>query len=264
MHEDNIPICYNTPYDQRELHLYFLHDVHLGSAQHSTAKLNAFLQMVADDPIAQVLVIGDMCENVVVGSKGDIFYQAYSPNEQKYRARDIFKTLHDAGKLLAVVPGNHERNRITHNTSMFPLYDACVMAGCEDIYRQHFAVVDIGVGRDLKSPEKCARQQHYVGFITHRAKDQVNFSTADTIDGIDFFAYGHDHQPKDRPRGKLVYDTHTKRLIRKTVEVINCGSFLDYGGYSVDNAHRVPADKMYMLVLLDRRRGMETRGFYLR
>ena len=47
------------------------------------------------------------------------------------------------------------------------------------------------------------------------------------------------------------------------VEVINCGSFMDYGGYAVDAAHRVAAQKMYMLRLLDQGRGMETKGFYL-
>lgn len=146
MLNDYQPILYTAPQTQDEMHLYFLHDAHMGNAEHSTARLNAFLKKVAEDPAAQVLVIGDMCENVVAGSKGDVFYQVCPPHEQKYRAKEIFADLHKAGKLLAVVPGNHERNRITRTTSMFPLYDACVMAGCEGLYRQHFAVIDIALG----------------------------------------------------------------------------------------------------------------------
>lgn len=264
MLDDYKPIFFHTPQEQSEVHVYFMHDVHIGSSTHSTAKLSAFLQMVKEDPLAQVLVIGDMGENVVPNSKGDIFYQVLSPHEQKYRIKEIFAELHSAGKLLAVVPGNHERNRITRLTSMYPLYDACVMAGCEDLYRQHFAVVDIAVGlRPRKSGVADGKQTHYAGFITHRAKDQVNFCTSDTVDGIDFFAYGHDHQPKDRPRGKLVYYPQNRVIKQKSVEVINCGSFTDYGGYAVDAAHRVAAQKMYMLRLLDQGRGMETKGFYL-
>lgn len=264
MLNDYQPILYTAPQTQDEMHLYFLHDAHMGNAEHSTARLNAFLQKVADDPAAQVLVIGDMCENVVAGSKGDVFYQVYPPHEQKYRAKEIFADLHKAGKLLAVVPGNHERNRITRTTSMFPLYDACVMAGCEGLYRQHFAVIDIALGyRPRMTGKSGGGQQHYVGYITHRAKDLVNFHTADTIDGIDFFAFGHDHNPKDKPRGKLVYDVNKKMLRQKTVEVINCGSFLDYGGYAADGGYRVPAQKLYMLRLLDKGRGMETVGFYV-
>lgn len=264
MYSDYQPIVYNAPQEQSELHLYFLHDVHLGSSEHSTAKLNAFLQIVQEDLMARVLVIGDMCENVVPGSKGDIFYQIYSPHEQKYRTKEIFADLHKAGKLLAVVPGNHERNRITRTTSMFPLYDACVMAGCESAYRQHFAFVDIGLGyRKRKSSAGRGAQQRYVGFITHRAKDQVNFHSADTIEGIDFFAFGHDHNPKDKPRGKLKYYPQLQTVQQRTVEVINCGSFLDYNGYPVDSGYRVPAQKMYMLILRDQDRGIETRGFYV-
>lgn len=65
------------------------------------------------------------------------------------------------------------------------------------------------------------------------------------------------------PRGKLVYDVNNKTLRQKTVEVINCGSFLDYGGYAADGGYRVPAQKLYMLRLLDKGRGMETVGFYV-
>lgn len=54
-----------------------------------------------------------------------------------------------------------------------------------------------------------------------------------------------------------------KPIFFHTPEVINCGSFTDYGGYAVDSAHRVAAQKMYMLRLLDQGRGMETKGFYL-
>ena len=160
MLNDYQPILYTAPQTQDEMHLYFLHDVHMGNAEHSTARLNAFLQKVADDPAAQVLVIGDMCENVVAGSKGDVFYQVYPPHEQKYRAKEIFADLHKAGKLLAVVPGNHERNRITRTTSMFPLYDACVMAGCEGLYRQHFAVIDIALGKMRRRPTALCGLYH--------------------------------------------------------------------------------------------------------
>ena len=59
MLNDYQPILHTAPRTQEEMHLYFLHDAHMVNAEHSTARLNAFLQKVADDPAAQVLVIGD-------------------------------------------------------------------------------------------------------------------------------------------------------------------------------------------------------------
>lgn len=259
MLDDFKPIIHDCPRDMHAVTIYFLHDWHIGSRQADLRRQNALLQTIMDDQSARVCVIGDMSEYVVPGSKGDIFYQTLPPNEQKYRVADLIKTIHDAGKLLAVVPGNHERNRITRNAGMFPLYDACVLARCGDLYRQHFAVVDIGFGERSKDKKK---PQRFVGFITHRAKDQVNYSSSDTVENIDFFAYGHDHQPKDRPRGKMRYDVTRKLLTVRSVEVINCGALLSYGGYAADAAMRPASDKLYKLMLHDDRR-VQTMGFYL-
>ena len=105
---------------------------------------------------------------------------------------------------------------------------------------------------------------HYIGQIQHRAKDLKSVCSADYTDGIDFFAYGHDHEPKDHSRAKLVYNPHTKTIIKRNVEVINCGSFCDYGGYGAKAGYRPQSDKMYKLKLYDDIKQMRTEGFYIK
>ena len=259
MNSDYKPILVSTPWDNDGISLYFLHDIHRGSAQHDQKKWNAVKKLILDDPKAYCVFIGDALENAVPNSKGDVFYQTEAPHEQKMWFRDQLIDLRE--RTLAVIDGNHEKNRSTKNCGMFPLYDACVMAGIENAYRPHFALVDIGVGRHKDAGTK--KQVRYFGYLVHKAAQQVKFGSADALEGIDFFAYGHDHQPADRPRGKLVYDSSNKKLRQKDVEVINCGAYLTYGGYAADAAHRVSAQKLYKLELSGDRKTIRSVGFHV-
>ena len=109
------------------------------------------------------------------------------------------------------------------------------------------------------------RKTQDVGFVTHKARDLKGWSTADTLEGFDFMCYGHDHDPKEHSRAHLVYDGKNKKVGVKSIETVNCGSFLDYGGYAARAAYRPPSDKLYKLVLCPSgdKKQMQTVGFYL-
>jgi hypothetical protein len=88
------------------------------------------------------------------------------------------------------------------------------------------------------------------------------YNGSDFVDGIDFAAYGHDHDPKDHPRAKLVYDAKNKAISTKNIEVINCGAFMTYGGYGAKAGYRPLSSKVYKLVLAGKqRKSMKTVGF---
>lgn len=256
------PILFVTDPSLASVELYFAHDLHKGSAQFDDKKWTSFKREVLSSPNRFVVFVGDLMENATPSSKSDMFYQTMPPHEQKEWVSEQFRELKD--RIVGVTPGNHERNRSTRTCGLFPLYDACAIAGIEERYRPHFLMLDLAVGTRLKSGKKYPQQIHYPGFCVHRAKDMRSFSSSDAIDGIDFFACGHDHDPKDRPRGKLVYDPTAKQLSEKTVEVVNCGSFLDYGGYAVDSGYRPTGAKLYKLVLDGRDKAITSVGFQLK
>jgi hypothetical protein len=135
-----------------------------------------------------------------------------------------------------------------------------LIAEVGDKYRNTIAFVDIGVGISKKNSNK---QVHYFGQIQHKAKDIKTVHSSDYTDGIDFFANGHDHEPKDRPRSKLVFDKHNKMIFKRNIECLNCGSFCKFGGYGAKGAYRPQSDKMYVLRLFGDEKRMETIGFYL-
>lgn len=255
---DETPILFKTKRELPYVDIYFIHDVHYGSELFDDKKWEGIKNKILQDDKAFVCFVGDLMENALPNSKSDMFTQKHSPAEQKEWAIEQLKAFKD--KTIAVVPGNHEYNRTTKNCGLYPLYDCCLLAGIGDKYRDTIAFIDVGVGASKKTSKK---QVHYFGQIQHKAKDIKTVHSSDYTDGIDFFASGHDHEAKDKPRAKLVFDKHNKVIFKRNIECINCGSFCFYGGYGSKGAYRPQSDKMYMLRLFSGEHRMETTGFYV-
>ena len=255
---DETPIIVDLPKSQEFANVYFIHDVHYGSELFNAKKWKALKERIQADKNAVVCWIGDLMENAIPNSKSDMFTQTKSPAEQKEWVTEQF--CHLSNKTIGIVVGNHCDNRTTKVSGLYPLYDCALIAGVGDKYRQTIAFLDIGVGR-LQNTDK--KQVHYFGQIQHKAKDIKTVHSSDYTDGIDFFASGHDHEAKDRPRAKLVFDKHNKVIYKRNVECLNCGSFCDFGGYGARAGYRPQSDKMYMLRIYSGKKQMETIGFYV-
>lgn len=255
---DNVPILINLPIEKEFADIYFIHDVHFGSELFDIKKWDILKDIVLSDDNAYACFVGDLMENAIPNSKSNMFSQTHSPAEQKEWATQQLKDF--AHKTLVVVSGNHERNRTTKVSGLHPLYDCCLLAGIGDKYRETIGFVDIGVGTFKGKKNK---QVHYFGQVQHKAKDLKNYHSSDYTDGIDFFVSGHDHETKDRPRAKLVFDKQNKVIYKRNIECLNCGSFCKFGGYGSENAYRPQSDKMYKLRIFGNEKRMETTGFYL-
>lgn len=254
---DNSPIIANLSQEFEFVRLYFVHDLHFGSELFDEKRWERFKNAILSQENSFVCWVGDLMENAIPGSKSDTFTQTMSPFEQKEKVVKEFLDFGD--KTLAVVPGNHEHNRTTKTCGLYPLYDCCERAGIGDKYRNIVAFLNVGVGFSKKDKSKQVR---YFGQIQHKAKALRSYGTSDFTDGIDFFAYGHDHKPSDEPRAKMVFDKHNNTITKRNVENINCGSGLVWGGYGAQNAYRPQSDKLWELVLFGGEKKLETHGFY--
>ena len=254
---DEIPIICKIPKGLQFVDLFFIHDVHYGSELFDEKKWQRLKDRILQNENAYICWIGDLMENAIPNSKSDTFTQKHSPAEQKEWATQQLKDL--AHKTLAVVPGNHEHNRTTKVSGLYPIYDCCLIAGIGEKYRDTIAFLDIGVGVLHRNPKK---QVHYFGQIQHNAKDLKTVHSSDFTDGIDWFANGHDHEAKDKPRAKMVFDKHNKVIYKRNIECLNSGSFCKFGRYGAKGAYRPQSDKMYILRLFGEEKKMETTGFY--
>ena len=255
---DNVPIICNLPKDIPYADIFFLHDIHFGSELFDEQKWKELKKKIQDNDFAYVCWIGDIIENAIPNSKSDMFTQKYSPAQQKeWAAQELFDL---RNKTLSVVAGNHCQNRTTKNCGLYPLYDICMLAGVDKKYRDTIAYLDIGIGTRKKKKKK---QVHYFGQTQHASREYANYGYSDYTDGIDFFAFGHDHRPMDRPRAKMVFDQHNKMIYKRNIENINCGSFFFFFCYGAKGAYRPQSDKMYTLRIFGGEKKMETTGFYI-
>lgn len=255
---ESVPIIVNFP-EFDEIEIYACHDLHYGNKYFDVHKWNEFARHVLSAPNRFVCFVGDLMESSVPNSKhSDMFEQTATPQEQQEFIESIFKML--AERTLVVVDGNHEQNRITRTCGLFPLFTACAIARIDEKYRSDYAVVDIGIGN------KDGRMSRVVGFVCHRAKELKSFSSADALEGFDFMMTGHDHDPKDHSRAHITYDRQRREIGLKTVEMLNCGSFLTYGGYGARSGYRPQSNKLYKIIVhaqRNRQKMIETVGFYL-
>ena len=258
MLSDYKPVIFNAPSEYGEIELYFVHDLHYGNENHDAKKWDGLKSEILSAPNKYIIFVGDYCENAVIGSKSDIYTQTASPFMQKEWVSEQFIELKDHTVL--IVPGNHEDNRITRTCGLFPVYDCAKDAGLQNCYRHHFGFIDIGVGSGGHGPGK---QVHYVGFAVHRLRDCKSYNGSDFVDGIDFACYGHDHDPSDHARSKLVYDAKNKAIIQKDIEVVDSGSFMTYGGYAPKAGYRPKSTKLYKLILSGKQKEIRSVGFHI-
>ena len=260
MYQETKPIIFNCPKEHEAVEIYPVHDLHYGNECFNLSKWNRLHDLILAEPNRYVVWVGDLLENAIPNSRSSVFDQQYTPQEQKEYITALFKEFKH--RTVAILDGNHELNRSTRVAGLYPLYDCACIAGIPERYRTAYSVLDIGVGNSAHHAQ--GKQMRYIGFATHRAKSLKSFASVDALEGFDFFLTGHDHEATDHPRGKLVYNSQKRTVSFKSVDVLNCGSFLSYGGYGAQAGYRPKSDKLYKLVLHSgREKQIETVGFYL-
>ena len=260
MYTETQPIIFNCPRDFDTVELYPVHDLHYGNECFNTRKWAAFHDLILSEPNRFIVWVGDLMENAIPDSKSNPLTQTCPPQQQKEYITELFREF--KRRTVAIIDGNHELNRSTRKAGLYPLYDCAAIAGIEDKYRTAYAIVDIGVGNVAYHCE--GKQMRYAVFATHKAQQLKSFGSADALEGFDIFLSGHDHEATDHPRGKLVYNAQKRNVYFKSVECVNCGSFLNYGGYGAQNGYRPKSDKMYKIVLHSgREKQIETVGFHI-
>ena len=89
--------------DAPECHLWGISDVHLGSPDCDEDMFLEDIAAIRDDPDARVILNGDLLQNDLKRSKGDVYRQVYPPGQQKRIMRDYlmpikeFQSTHPCG-----------------------------------------------------------------------------------------------------------------------------------------------------------------------
>ena len=82
MQPDTKPIIFDAPAEFSEIEIYAIHDLHYGNRQYNLNKWKKLKEEILSQPNRYCVMVGDMMEMAIPGSKSDTFYQTVPPEMQ--------------------------------------------------------------------------------------------------------------------------------------------------------------------------------------
>lgn len=231
MLSDFTMIIKNIP-ENNDVTIYPIADIHLGASEHLESAWREFRTMILQDPDAYIVLAGDLINNATRSSVSNIFDETMRPREQKKLMTEMLTPLRD--RILCAVPGNHE-GRSGKDADDDPVYDIMCKLDLEELYRENAAFLKIQIGDTSKgkNPTYMMTLVHgsgggvLTGGVVNKA-ERFGYS----IDGCDILVLGHSHKPFLTHPGKIKIDPYNNCVSVKPFHVVNCSSWLGWGGYA--------------------------------
>jgi hypothetical protein len=224
-------------------------DAHYGNYLFSPSNFNRTIQYLTDTWDAVGFLNGDLCESTLKSSKGDIFKQVGTPQDQ--RDWMIEKLYPIRKKLLGITDGNHE-NRIYNETGIDITAD--IATALDLPYRAGGMLLKVTFGRGNNRMPNAPYvywdyfTHGYGGARTSGAK-AVKVERSSTYVHANAYFMSHDHVSNAAPANYLLPDNRTHEETRvktdgSTVKfkvgrvnsqrkiLVKTNAFLKWGGYS--------------------------------
>jgi len=217
-------------------------DVHFGNPLFSLHHLSKHLDFLKNNPNAFTVLNGDLIEAVTKQSKGDVYRQRVTPQEQRDYIVDTFKPL--ASKILGMTTGNHEQ-RIYNETGIDVSRD--IAKALNVPYRPEGILLKVSFGdnnnRTSGKPYVywLYATHGYGGARTKSAKAVKVERVASWVDA-DVYIMSHDHVVNVAPDVYLKPDNRTHidektgftigKITANRKMLVKSNAYIKWGGYS--------------------------------
>lgn len=216
-----------------QIEIMLIADWHWADPQSNHKRILADIEYVKTHDNCYAVLCGDIMNCAIASSVSDTYAETLSPMEELRICVELFEPIKD--KVVAVVPGNHERRHYkTNGIDITELL--CRQLGIQDRFSPTTALVFIRFGESNR--EHPGKKTMYTMYVTHgsgggrkeggKIQRLVDLST---IVEADIYVCGHTHLPatlKDtfaKPNAGSSSITYCTRLF------VNTSAKLDYGGY---------------------------------
>ena len=229
-------------------------DTHFGDKLSDGKLIMETLDHIKTTENAYCILGGDLMDTAIASSVGDTYGANLNPMEQIRTCVRLFQPLADSGKIIAVVPGNHER-RVMKQDGLDMTEIMCAQLGIANRYSPTTAYVFLRFGVDRsKHPDT---KQRYCIYVTHgsaggkKEGGKINgLADLAQICDADIYITGHTHLPASFRSG--FYRPHATNSSAAYVDklFVNTAAWMDYGAYA-DLAGFKPASKINPVIYLD-------------
>lgn len=231
-----------------------LADTHIGDRHCDIGLVKDTIQRIAETDDMYTILDGDLMNTAIAGSKSDFYHETMSPSDQLNECVEIFSTLGEKGKILAVLPGNHEE-RIGRSVGVDMTELFCRQLGIEDRYSPTSALVFLRFGANAKKGRNY--KIVYSIYVNHgrgggrRMGGKLNaLEDMARIVTADVYLMGHTHQPAVFRNAHYIATPQCTISKREQV-FVNTASFLDWDGGYGDRLGYVPNSKKMPVIRLD-------------
>jgi len=188
-----------------------LGDLHLGSEE---SEYSRALNILKEHPDAKIILLGDLIDNAIVDSLGDVYTQTENPHTAVAEIRALFEQYQK--QILGVVGGNHER-RTWRKVGIDPI--ALICDQFEIPYADDLLIVDIGI-KNEKTWRGSKGRTHYAiachhgqsgGRFPEKSMRQHRYFQS-MVSNVDVYITGHTHIPQASMTAVYRYDPRNKTI----------------------------------------------------
>ena len=228
----------NFEVDSPEIQIVPLADLHIGSPQCDELLIKETCEYIANTPNCYTILNGDVVDNTIRNSVGDVFEQTMSPMNQVTTATYYLSEIAAKKKIINFVSGNHElRTEKESGLSPSDLLLAHLMRYDETL-NERYCADGAFTFLSMKTRENSTGKICYTIFNLHGngggskigGKIQRLEDMAGIIDAH-IYIRSHTHQPETHRGIKLTVDTNNHTVREEPCVFVNTGAFLKYGGY---------------------------------
>lgn len=230
--------------DKAPVQIMPLADLHIGDRQVDYKAIANAITTIMETPGMYTILDGDLMNTAIVGSKSDIYHEEITPYEQLGRCVDIFKPLADKGKILGILPGNHEE-RISRTAGVDMTAILAKELGLEEVYSPTSSLFFLRFGSSTKDK---GRKQVYTVYVNHgnrgggiRAGGKINaLEDLAKICVADCYVCGHTHFPATFRKQIIVPNSQNCSVSYKEQLFVNTCSWLRWSDSYGDRAGYTP------------------------
>ncbi|MBO5740771.1 MAG: metallophosphoesterase [Bacteroidaceae bacterium] len=243
-----------------EIEIVPIADNHWSDPRSDHARIMEDIAYIRDNDNVFCVLNGDLMDCAIASSVGDTYGASISPMDELRICVEIFKPLADKGKILVVVPGNHEgRHYKTNGLDLTAIM--CQQLGIADRYSPSTALLFLRFGRTTGHTHN--RKMVYTLYVSHgsgggkkeggKIQRLVDLST---ICDADVYICGHTHLPATLKDGFARPNMANSSITYCTRLYVNTSAKLDYGGYAETLGFKVPCKDTPIIHLCGTRKEM--------
>lgn len=243
-------ILCDLPTEHKEISILPLADLHIGDPHSDFQRIQEWLTYIRETDNAYCLLNGDLMDAAITSSIGDTYGASLQPMEQLRECVKLFEPI--AGKILAVLPGNHE-NRVYRTDGIDLSEVMCAQLGIADRYSPASALLFVRFGNEARHNRPICYTVYCVhgsgGGRGEGAKIKRCADLANIVDA-DVYVHSHTHLPAVFKTGFFRVNMGNSSVARVDKLFVNTAAALEYGGYGEVQSYK-PASLDTPIIRLD-------------